>query len=170
MTTEDLRAGWRKTIEGHGGHCPVCDRWGKIYTRPMNATMIASLLWLHRAAEHYKPDGGWIDVPKLGPKSVVRTNQLPTLRWWGLVEPLDADTDGKKKHSGFWRITPEGVLFVMGITSIPLAVATYNNKVIDESATRIHVGDKLDGFNYDEVMRTPYSQMYRSDLDNGLGL
>ena len=41
---EQLRAAWRSTIEEDGGHCPCCDRWGKIYSRTLNKTMAKSLV------------------------------------------------------------------------------------------------------------------------------
>ena len=43
---QQQRDAWRHTIEGEGGHCPVCARWGRIYGRGLNETMARALIWL----------------------------------------------------------------------------------------------------------------------------
>jgi hypothetical protein len=37
---------WGSIIKSDGGHCPVCDRWGKLYRRGINANMARHLIWL----------------------------------------------------------------------------------------------------------------------------
>ena len=147
-TLAAARKQWfESTITDDGGHCPCCDRFGKMYKRKMNRTMAASLLWLSRIG------GGWIDVPKTAPKWVVRTNQLSTLKWWGLIERKAADPTGKVKHTGLWRVTAEGALFAMGITTAPAWVITYNDEPIKFSDKLIHIGDALGAdFDYRDVM------------------
>ena len=57
---EALRDAWGRTIANDGGHCPVCDRWGKIYLRNINVTMAQGLMWLCRQTGDAD---GWINVP-----------------------------------------------------------------------------------------------------------
>jgi hypothetical protein len=58
------RSAWKQTIKSDGGHCPVCDRWGRVYSRRINKTMMKSLIWLH----HSSPtDGPWTDIPLTAP-------------------------------------------------------------------------------------------------------
>lgn len=148
LTLAAAREQWfNRTIKQDGGHCPCCDRFGKMYRRRMNRTMAASLIWLQNAGD------GWIDVPKLAPKWVVRTNQLSTLKWWGLIERMPADPTGKVKHTGLWRVTDAGSLFAMGITTAPAWVLTYNDEPIEFSTEQISIEDALGtGFDYRDVM------------------
>ena len=130
----NLRDDWRLTIEGDGGHCPVCDRWGKIYGRAINETMAKSLIWLVGAQ---KNESGWVDVPATAPRWLVQSNQLPTLKWWGLVERLPNDAESKNKHSGLWRPTALGYDFVNAGARVPKKVFTYNDNVEGHSTETV---------------------------------
>ena len=44
-----LKTNWRATIEGDGGHCPCCNKWGKISPFTITETHALALLWLSRA-------------------------------------------------------------------------------------------------------------------------
>lgn len=149
MDNEELRQKWRRTIEGDGGHCPVCDRWGRIYARGINKTMAQSLMWLCKAI---KDDDGWVDVPTSAPRWLVRSNQLSTLRWWLLVERKGND-DPKNKHSGMWKATKLGEEFVYGIKKIPEKVYTYNGEVEVVSQNSIHISECFkEYFDYEKIM------------------
>jgi len=142
------RSEWKQTIKSDGGHCPVCDRWGRVYSRRINKTMMKSLIWLH----HSSPtDGPWTDIPLTAPRWLVRSNQLPTLRWWGLVERRTND-DLKKKHSGMWRVTTKGREFIAGTLRVPSMVFTYNGEPVGWSETQTAASDHFEDFDYSEVM------------------
>jgi len=147
---EKLRAIWRGTIESSGGHCPTCDRWGKVYSRPINRTMAKALIWLAYA----KPNAeGWVDVPVTAPRWVVQSNQLPTLRWWGLIERRDNEGKTKTKHSGLWRLTPAGLDFVHRGVRIPKNVFTYNDAVRGYGTETVTIKDCFaDNFDYNAAM------------------
>ena len=69
-----LRKNWSLVIEGDGGNCPCCDRWGKIYQRGLNSSMSRSLIWLVFNA---KPrEDGWVHVPSSAPDWMLRNSQL----------------------------------------------------------------------------------------------
>jgi len=157
QTLQEARSGWKSTIHGDGGICPCCDRWGKVYSRAINSTMALSLQWLYDA----NMKAGvrcWVDVPNSAPKEVLRSNQLATLRWWGLVErELPDPEDKKRKFSGNWRITLRGMDFVEGRALVPKKVMTYNGDVVgssDEMTT--FEACKGAGFNYSSVMTTTF--------------
>lgn len=124
-----LKSEWNDCIEGDGGHCPVCDRWGKIYPRGINSTMAKSLIWLASRSS----DGSWVDVPNTAPAWLLRSNQLPTLRWWDMVERNDSNKSAEDKHSGMWRVTEYGKLFSENKIQAPDKVFTYNGEVISRS-------------------------------------
>ena len=156
MTSElqELRRKWRNCIEDDGGHCPVCDRWGKVYARSINKTMAFSLLWLMSAKSN---DKGWVDVPNVAPKSIVRSNQLPTLRWWGLVERI-ASSDPSYKHSGMWRVTQKGLDFANHKIMVPHTVFTYKGEVESFGEKHVLLSECFkNNFDYQEIMGTLFS-------------
>lgn len=130
MGTDDLfsraevakaRQEWGVVIKGEGGCCPVCDRFGRIHARPINATMVASLVWLIGAPESARK--GWVHVPSTAPRFVVKTNQLSALRWWKLAEYLPG-------YSGFWRATETGKAFARGDIPVERKAHIYNADVL----------------------------------------
>jgi hypothetical protein len=156
MEKAELRKAWRHTIDRDGGHCPVCDRWGKVYARNINKSMAKSLIWLCNARSD---EAGWVNVPVNGPQWVVRTNQLPTLRWWDLVERRPNTEDEKKKHSGYWRVTQKGLDFVLKHTRVPKKVFTYNGEVEGVSLETVAIEDCFkDFFDYQDVMNTYFKK------------
>jgi len=91
-------------------------------------------------------------VPNSAPKSVVRTNQLPTTRWWGLAERQPSG-DRAAKHSGWWRATDKGNRFARGLITVPKEVYTYNAEVLYFGADEIHIKDTFKTvFDYEQVM------------------
>ena len=148
MSLDEARAKWSASIRQKGDYCPCCDRWGKIYPRQFNATMARSLIWLAT----WTANDGWCDVPNYAPKSVVRTNQLPTTRWWGLTERQPSG-DSTIKNSGWWRVTDKGNQFARGMIRVPRKVFTYNDKVLNFSLDLIQISDAFKTrFDYEEVM------------------
>ena len=148
---EALRDAWGRTIANDGGHCPVCDRWGKIYLRNINVTMAQGLMWLCRQTGDAD---GWINVPVVGPQWLVRSNQLATLHWWNLVERKSKDETHKAKFSGIWRPTALGKNFTAGLVRVQKSVYTYNNMVMRHSTEEVLISECLkEVFDYDQVMR-----------------
>lgn len=96
-----------------------------------------------------------MDVPTCAPKSVLRTNQLATLRWWGLIE-RKLNENERTKFSGIWRCTPLGHDFVAATASVPRVVYTYAGEVVDTSDDRLFITDEdaIKSFDYREVMGT----------------
>ena len=91
---------WNSVIKSDGGHCPVCDRWGKLYKRGITAAMARQLIWL--CLQNPREDG-WVDVQRTAPDWMLRSPQLGTLRHWNMVVP--APVSGTKSRSaGMWKI------------------------------------------------------------------
>ncbi len=151
MTIDSLRDDWHKTIHDAGGVCPVCDRFGIVYRIGINATMAKSLIWLGKAPT--SDPHGWVDVPTTAPKMVLRSNQLPTTKHWGLVERRP-NNDPKVKHSGMWRITDKGRQFVNKQLRVPKKVYIYNDVVEAWSAEDVDIEECFgERFDYQDAMR-----------------
>lgn len=146
MTLLEAKEKWENLIHDKGGECPCCGRFGKIYSRSINETMAKSLIWL--AHEHTL----WVDVPNKAPRWLIRSNQLPTLRWWELVERHPNDNP-KKKHSGFWKATEYGKDFSSGNIHVPEKVFTYAGDVVDVSPENIFIKNCFKTyFDYEKTM------------------
>lgn len=144
----ELREKWQITISTDGGCCPVCDRFGKQYKRPINKTMVDSLKWLYENGPNFE----WVDVAHTAPKTVVGTNQLSILKHWGLIEQKP-NKDDAKKTSGIWRITIKGKEFVLGQITIPKYIITYNDILDRYEGNEVAIHEISQGFNYNEVMK-----------------
>jgi len=147
-TLKELRDNWSVVIEKEGGYCPCCDRWGKIYRRGLNASMARALLWLVHTAPR---SDGWVHVPSNAPAWMLRTQQLPTLQLWGLVEGAPSTT--KLASSGLWKPTDTGIAFAMNHVTVKKYVYVYNNTVMDSEGDDIRITDALgQKYNYREIM------------------
>lgn len=152
QTIQEAKDAWHATIHADGGQCPVCERFGKVYTRVLNKTMMHGLQWLYDA-NMQKGLREWVNVPETAPKEVLRSNQLASLRWWGLVErQLPAPDDKKSKHSGKWRITLRGCDFVEGKLEVPLKVQTYNAEAIGFSDDLVTFSKVRGDFDYGSLV------------------
>ena len=130
-----------------GVSCPCCGRLAKEYRRAMNSGMARSLLWLVGVY-----DGVWVDVPKTGPKHVVRSREFDKLQHWGLVEQVE-NTDDSKRSSGMWRPTQDGIDFVLGDVMVASHMHIYQNEVVGWSKVSITIKEALGKkFDYSELM------------------
>ena len=80
------------------------------------------------------------------------TMEYSKLKHWGLIEEANGKLDDGNSN-GFWRITPRGREFVMGLR-IPRYIYLYDGKLLEVSEgetidIRTALGDK---FNYEELM------------------
>ena len=136
-----------------GINCPCCNRWAQAYWRTINKTMARGLWWLYQQGlSAGRPDHPvhYTDITK-GPAWLLRSNQLATLRWWGLVEKKPND-DPAKKSSGMWRVTPLGIRLLHGVASVPRRVCTLFGDVVAVSEDQLFIEDIGHYFNYAETM------------------
>ena len=144
-----LKMNWRKTIEGDGGYCPCCGKWGKISPFSITETHALALLWMSRAP---CDSDGWIDVPPIAPSWMLRGKNYTTMAKWGLIENK-SKTDTSKRSDGFWRVTPKGLNFICGTIIVPMKAYIYNNQVEGWSAECVSFENCFGRhFNYSEVM------------------
>ena len=121
---EALKNDWRYTIEGSGGYCPCCDRWGKISSFGLTETHAMALLWLSRAPNQ----DGWVDVPPIAPQWLLRGKNYQSMSKWGLIEK-GSRTRSETKSDGLWRVTEKGMRFIRGEIPMPCKAYIYNNEV-----------------------------------------
>lgn len=145
-TIPKLRDRWQETIEADGGHCPICDKWGKVYKMKLSQALALSLKWI---AEHGDSEG-WVDVQTFGPRWMLRAKTYPLLVHWGMVE-------SKSQRSGIWRATMKGRAFLGGADVAPSAVYIYDNRLwaLDSETTTFR-GCFGVHFDFDELMSSSF--------------
>jgi hypothetical protein len=152
QTLREASAAFFAAAEYEGSICPCCLRFGRYYKRPLNSTMARSLMWLVQFQRKHKCE--WVSVPNLAPKWLTRTNQLPTCRYWGLIESQGSTTP-KVKCSGVWRATDLGRDFVDCKFEISDACIEYKTEVLQWSENYVSIKEALGvHYDYQEVMAT----------------
>ena len=138
---------WKHTIEGDGGHCPCCGKWGKVYKLKLSQSLALALKWI---VDHGDPKSGWVDVQNKGPRWMLKSKIYPLLAHWKLIE-------SGQKRSGIWRATTAGHAFVQGVASAFAAVYIYDNTVwaYDPEVTSFQ-GCFGKHFDFDELMSTRF--------------
>lgn len=114
----ELRHEWKESISGPGGHCPCCNRWGKVYKYKLSQHLALCLKWIVAHAD----EEGWTDVQNTAPRWMMKSKTYPLLANWRLIESGGA-------RSGLWRATELGKEFVLGRRSMPSAVYMYDNQI-----------------------------------------
>jgi hypothetical protein len=149
-----LRDQWRKTIEGKGAHCPVCDKWGKINVVIVNESQALSLLWMSRTTIK---ENDYIDMQKTPPRFVLKSRSYHHLAKWGLIEKPPKNNDKTKKSDGLWRVTEKGFLFLNNRLRIPNKVFFYNKEIEGWGEQLIYFKDCFGKhFDYEEVMSNTF--------------
>ena len=130
-----------------GCHCPVCNRYTKVYHRQIVATMakIMIIMYVKERAGH---GSQWFHMRKdiLAPSKEPLTNDYGKLEYWGLLEKSD-------EQAGYWRLTMKGTKFVEGEKSVPRIAYVFNNKPLAFSADHVEIKDVIGkGFDINAVM------------------
>ena len=113
-----MRENWKKDIEAKGRRCSCCDRYGKVYRRPLSQHLALCLRWIYVQSE----DNDWVDVQNTAPRWMMKSKAYPLLEHWNLIE-------SKEHRSGIWKVTERGVNFIHGYLTVPAAVHIYDNRV-----------------------------------------
>jgi len=166
VTLAEARQWLKQQAQDQGKACPCCGAWTRFYERKINSTMGRVLLWL--TAECVRSGGhiAWANVAKTAPRWVVRSNQLPTLRHWRLVEKQPVDPEAtQNKSSGIWRPTLLGYRFAVGEEAIHKYVLIYKGDTYCHYGPMITVTDtlKAEVFDYGELMQATIRTRVRAE-------
>lgn len=136
---------------------PVSGQPCKVYHRPMIAVCGMVLIEMHKAGRRRRYIRPWVHVPTL----MKNTRLLPVkdpggyrtlTQHWGLIEEeLVRKPEGGR--TGYWRLTPLGVEFVLDEVKLPKYVYLYNNQCVTTDGPLVTIHDVLQQqFNYEEMM------------------
>lgn len=147
-----------RTSLDEGIRCPCCDKFAKRYKRRLNGAVVRSLAWLVLASDDPRiaEAGGWVDVPKHGPRWMMRGNPHPKLALWGFAERRPIDDESSSRSSGVWRPTSLGRAFVDGSIDAPAHLYEYLSEVQAFAEQRVRFSEVLDvAFDYRALMDEP---------------
>ena len=151
-TLAEARLEFKTAIQGDGGKCPCCRRWGKINGYQINSTQVRGMIWMLKNFRKSE----WVDLGK-APKWVLRSKSMATLHHWGLLEAKPKADDEDKRASGLWRLTPRGHDFIRRRTTMPKYAFVFDNRLIKVSKEQVDVVQTLGKkFSYEESMSTRY--------------
>lgn len=162
----------------NGANCPCCDRFGKRYKRTLNSTIGHALLAMLALHERTKEE--WLHVSKIrdlmlktGCKATHPTGEIGKAVYYALVEQKENE-DTKKRKSGLWRLTSDGMEFARGESTIPRFIYLYNDELHGErfdTSEFIYINDVLGKkFDYTELMESSYDQLKSTKAKAGLDL
>jgi hypothetical protein len=134
----------RGQVLNGGARCPCCRQFAKVYERKLNAGMAVSLIRMYRVR-----GGDWVHLPTEVP---ARSREEGKLAYWGLVvEARTERPDGGR--AGYWRLTPDGLLFVQGDKRVPKYAKVYDGRCLGLTGELVSIRNCLgDRFDYDELM------------------
>jgi hypothetical protein len=135
-----------------GVHCLCCGQMCKNYTRPLNAPMARSLIWLVRYSQA-KADK-WVDLAAEAPAFVHKSRELAKLKKWGLIEEKPSESKRGARTSGIWRPTERGIKYARGEIALSSHVVLYDNHVLEFSKKPTTIRKSLGKrFDFDELWR-----------------
>lgn len=149
----EARREMRELVEKNGRtHCPCCYQNVQKYKRTFNSGMALSLIWLYKNTSSYGDENGFVNIPKVAPREVVRSREFGRIQKFGCFEPK-VNEDPTKRCSGWWRITPIGIQFVRREITLPVYLLVLLNRVVGQSKKQHTIVDALGTrFDYRKLM------------------
>jgi hypothetical protein len=149
MSLGDAREWLRRHVKT-GARCPCCKQFAKVYHRKINSSMAHDLILMWRA---FGIEWGYL--PDLRKQRSLKGNREESkLRYWNLVEEeSERRPDGGR--NGWWRVTPTGMAFVLGESTVPKYAYVYDGRLLkldggeyvtirDALGTKFHYRDLMD--------------------------
>lgn len=124
MTLGDARQ-WLRDRRLEGAKCPCCTQFAKVYKRTITSSMAWALVKMYRAGAA----DDFVDVPTVLGRGPGRAGDDAKLVYWGLtLEAHEKRPDGGR--AGWWRLTPDGVRFILGTLYVPKYAHVYDGRLV----------------------------------------
>lgn len=134
--------------------CPCCGQYARRYRRKLNSGMARTLIYIYKEFLRNGRVAGWLQVKDFLRENKYRnTHDWTLLKYWGLLALSDEESVPEQKHTGMYRITKKGILFVEGKVQVQTYLVMYNNAVEEFSGALIGIQQSLQApFDYSELM------------------
>ena len=143
-----------KVLQGDGGNCPCCKRFGKYNGFTITHKNAQALVWIYRSGDK----DGWVNTANDAPREFMRAKTFTNMRYWGLIEPYPNDSK-EIKGSGYWRITQKGVDYISGKMRLPKKVFIYNRQLVGFGEQQVYFKECFkEYFNLEEAMSSQFNK------------
>lgn len=138
-------------------HCPCCGRYAQIYKRQINSSMALqgiAVLRLGGATDYVHMSEVLLKVSEILGGGVLGGFEFTKLSYWGLaISKSPAVDEVKKKTSGMWKLTPDGVLFLKNQLKVKKYALIYDDTVLRFEGKEVGITEAFKThFNYQELM------------------
>lgn len=130
--------------------CPCCGQFVKEYTRKLNSSMARVLILIYQSG---KLDFFHIEnYLKSLNKGDLRAD-FHKLRYWGLLKKKIENREDGSTRNGFYKISPMGIMFVEGKTTVHENILIFNNEFKGFIGRQINIFEAIGNkFSYEELM------------------
>jgi hypothetical protein len=120
--------------------CPHCDANMYIHRHRLSKGLVNSLIKMKRGVIEMQKNQIHLQSELVLSKNDY--NNFQKLRYHGLVAKC-IDSETKERLSGYWLLTKRGNEFLKNMVSLPLAVYTFRNKIVNKHPDRVRLSDVL---------------------------
>ncbi len=137
-------------LKGEGVGCHNCGKFAKARAQVVDKTMARGLILMAGDLGRNGP-GGWVHFPSL-PAIFLRSKTLSQARHWRIIEKRE-NPDPAIPNSGWWRLTTDGMRFVLGGAFIMKTVWVYNDHVLGYEGPPVTIRESLGRkFDYEALL------------------
>lgn len=133
---EKIRKDYIRVLEGKGGNCPCCKRYGKYHGYSITKTDAKALAWIYANGDKH----GWVNMPTKAPREFLRGKSFTNLRYWGLIEAHPNDRKDVK-GSGNWRVTNKAISYMQGKMTLPKKAFVFDRTLIGFSEKQVYFSE-----------------------------
>jgi hypothetical protein len=149
-----IRKDYLKVLEGEGGDCPCCKRYGKYNGYSITKTDAKALVWIFVNGDK----DGWVHMPTASPREFMRSKSFTNMRYWGLIENYPNDNKDVK-GSGLWRVTSKAVKYIRGEMQLPKKAFVFDRTLIGFSEQQVFFSECFkDYFDLQQVMNSRFDR------------
>ena len=141
--------------------CDTCGHVRRTYKRRLPK---GDLIALYDLWQRTRQGETWVHIKDLQGKS--GGGDFAKFRYWDLISQREND-DRRKKDSGFWSITHNGVRFLEGESTLYSHAIVREGECVGFSGTLVsaHAAFRGAGFSYPELMSKSDSPLFRERIE-----
>ena len=126
-----------------GTICPVCEKFSKEYKRKLNSGMAWSLIMIYRLSnKNFEYIHVQNEFKKRFDLNAIR-REYPKLEHWGLIRRKKGVDPSQNSRTGYFQLTPKGILFVEGKIKVKERVHLLHGKIKEFSGDLIDIKQAL---------------------------
>ena len=134
----------KHVLKGEGVQCFNCGKFAKARASVIDKTMARGLILMAGELGRRVP-GGWVHFPSL-PVEFLKSKTLSQAQHWKLIEE-------REKRSGWWRLTADGMRFVLNGASIMKTAWVYNKQVLEYQGPPVTIRESVGrSFDYEALL------------------